>query len=111
MSDIAPEFKTPAAIYKLPVNPENLIVEYNEITCTESKTEESVNGFNCNDVFLKVQSNYLLVPAGQQISSIKFFKRVSKNVFELLPIPKKELLMSPIDSDFVDVHGGDRDSR
>lgn len=111
MSDIAKEYQNPSAVYKLPTSSTELQVEYNNTTCTAQTQNEKTTGYQCADVFLKSHSGYLLVPHGQEVSSIKFFKTVSETVSELLPTPKKEMLMNPIEGDFVDVHGGERDSR
>ncbi len=112
-SKVPAEYRNPAAVYRLPVSHQHLQVSYRHAACTPSAKSDNP-GFQCGDAFLKVHGtnkNFLLLPQGKPSGPLLFatIDKAGKRV--PLATPKEELLMSPIDSDFVDIHGGDKDCR
>lgn len=104
------EYRNPAAVYRLPSQP--LQVSYRAADCTASAKSDNP-GFQCGNTFLKVHGGkrFLLVPQGNAVGPLLFAVIDKDGKRTVLPPPKMEVLMSPIDSDFVDVHGGDGDCR
>lgn len=106
-------YRNPSAVYRMPAPAAELAVTYNGAAC-RAAADPAHAGFQCGNTFLKVHGSprqYLLVPAGQIRHTLLLARIDAAGRQAPLPTPERELLMHPIASDFVDVHGGDGDCR
>lgn len=106
------EYQNPSAVYRFPINQRSVTVSYKGAACQLVSNQNP--GFKCADTFIKLHGynkSFLLVPSGRSAGPLLFSALDAKGIRVALSAPKQEMLMSPITSDFVDVHNGDSDCR